>query len=74
VMGKEPVFSHGNPVGYVTSAAYGYSVGRTIAYAFMPVALARPGEPIEIEYFGERLSAHVVTEPCFDPEGSRVRA
>jgi glycine cleavage system aminomethyltransferase T len=74
VMGKEPVFSHGNPVGYVTSAAYGYSVGRTIAYVFMPVALARPGEPIEIEYFGERLSAHVVTEPCFDPQGSRVRA
>jgi glycine cleavage system aminomethyltransferase T len=74
VMGKEPVFSNGNPVGYVTSAAYGYSVGRTIAYVFMPVALARPGEPIEIEYFGERLSAHVVTEPCFDPEGSRVRA
>ncbi len=74
VMGKEPVFSNSNPVGYVTSAAYGYSVGRTIAYVFMPVALARPGEPIEIEYFGERLSAHVVTEPCFDPEGSRVRA
>jgi len=73
-MGKEPVFSHGNPVGYVTSAAYGYSVGRTIAYVFMPVALARPGEPIEIEYFGDRLSAHVVTEPCFDPQGSRVRA
>jgi glycine cleavage system aminomethyltransferase T len=41
---------------------------------FMPVALARPGEPIEIEYFGDRLSAHVVTEPCFDPQGSRVRA
>jgi glycine cleavage system aminomethyltransferase T len=74
VMGKEPVFSRSDPVGYVTSAAYGYSVGRTIAYVFLPVALARPGEAVEIEYFGERLPAHVVTEPCFDPQGSRVRA
>jgi glycine cleavage system aminomethyltransferase T len=73
VMGKEPVFSGGNPVGYVTSAAYGYSVGRTIAYAFLAVALAGPGTALEIEYFGERLAAHVVTEPCFDPQGSRVR-
>jgi dimethylglycine oxidase len=73
VMGKEPVYSDGNPAGYVTSAAYGYTVGRTIAYAFLPVALAAPGAAVEIEYFGERLPAHVVSEPCFDPQGSRVR-
>ncbi|MFI1052971.1 glycine cleavage T C-terminal barrel domain-containing protein, partial [Streptomyces griseoruber] len=35
VMGKEPVYDGDRPVGYVTSAAYGYTVGKGIAYAWL---------------------------------------
>ncbi|MDY7106256.1 MAG: FAD-dependent oxidoreductase [Actinomycetota bacterium] len=73
VMGSEPVFRDGEAVGYVTSAAYGPSVRASIAYAWLPTAVAEPATRVEIEYFGERLSAVVATEPLFDPEMKRMR-
>lgn len=73
VLGKEPVFAGGSPVGYVTSASYGYSIGRTVAYAWLPGALAVPGTAVAVEYFGERLPATVAAEPLFDPRMDRIR-
>jgi glycine cleavage system aminomethyltransferase T len=74
VMGSEPVFAGGRPVGYVTSAARGYSIGKNIAYAWLPANVAVPGTPVEIEYFGERVQAVVAAEPLFDPEMKRIRS
>ena len=73
-MGKEPVLVDGRPAGYVTSAAFGYSTGCSIAYAWLPAEAARPGTPVEIEYFGERLPAVVAEEPLFDREMARLRS
>ncbi|WP_152627656.1 GcvT family protein [Streptacidiphilus melanogenes] len=74
VMGKEPVRAEGAPVGYVTSAAYGYTIGKSIAYAWLPASLAAPGTRVGIEYFGEVLPAVVAKEPLFDPGMARIRA
>ncbi len=74
VLGREPVLHAGKPVGYVTSANSGYSVGRNIAYALLPAALAVPGCAVEIEYFDAALPATVAAEPLFDPHGARLRA
>ncbi|WP_030434487.1 GcvT family protein [Actinoplanes subtropicus] len=73
VLGKEPVFAAGRPVGYVTSASYGYSIGRTVVYAWLPGELSVPGTPLAVEYFGERLPATVAAEPLFDPQMERIR-
>ncbi|WP_432040014.1 GcvT family protein [Streptomyces cucumeris] len=73
VMGSEPVFVDGVPAGYVTSAAYGYTVGRTVAYAWLPAAAAVPGTAVHIEYFGEKVPATVAEEPLFDPRMTRIR-
>jgi glycine cleavage system aminomethyltransferase T len=73
-MGKEPVFADGRPVGYVTSAAFGYTIGRSIAYAWLPADCATPGQRVEIESFGERWPATVAEEPLFDPQMSRLRS
>jgi glycine cleavage system aminomethyltransferase T/glycine/D-amino acid oxidase-like deaminating enzyme len=73
VMGSEPVYSDGKAVGFVTSAAYGYSVGRGVTYAWVPPALAASGTALEIEYFGERLAATVAPDVLFDPEMTRLR-
>ncbi|WP_433831669.1 GcvT family protein [Actinoplanes sp. CA-015351] len=74
VMGKEPVFAGGTPVGYVTSASYGYTIGRTVAYAWLPASLSVPGTAVTVEYFGERLPATVAAEPLFDPKMERIRS
>ncbi|MFI0446300.1 FAD-dependent oxidoreductase [Actinomadura sp. 6N118] len=73
VMGKEPVFANGAPVGYVTSAAWGYTIGRGIAYAWLPSTLATPGTALEIGYFDRRIPATVAVEPLFDPGMERLR-
>ncbi|MFF3270854.1 FAD-dependent oxidoreductase [Streptomyces chrestomyceticus] len=73
VLGKEPVYVDGAPAGYVTSAAYGYSVGRTVAYAWLPSRAAVPGTAVHIEYFGEKAAATVAVEPLFDPTMERIR-
>ena len=73
VMGKEPVYIDSEPVGYVTSAAYGYSVGASIAYAWLPAAATAPGTPATVEYFGNRLPARVAAEPLFDAAMAHIR-
>ncbi|MGH2635870.1 MAG: GcvT family protein [Actinomycetota bacterium] len=74
VMGKEPIRANGEVVAYVTSAGYGYSIGRGIVYAYLPVELAVEGTKVEVEYFDERFAATVAAEPLFDPKGERLRA
>ncbi|RZQ63663.1 GcvT family protein [Amycolatopsis suaedae] len=74
VLGNEPVYADGRPAGYVTSAGYGYTIGRNIAYAWLPAEASTPGRQVEIEYFGERIPAVVSEEPLFDPEMTRLRS
>ncbi|MEU7664048.1 FAD-dependent oxidoreductase [Streptomyces lincolnensis] len=73
VMGKEPVYDGDRAVGYVTSAAYGYTIGKGIAYAWLPAELAVPGRTLHIGYFDRRIEAIVAEEPLFDPAMSRLR-
>ncbi|MBO8190192.1 GcvT family protein [Streptomyces oryzae] len=73
VMGKEPVYDGGRPVGYVTSAAFGYTIGKGIAYAWLPAELAVTGRALTIGYFDQRVPAVVAEEPLFDPKMQRLR-
>ncbi|MFM9441385.1 FAD-dependent oxidoreductase [Streptomyces acidiscabies] len=73
VLGKEPVYDGERAVGYVTSAAYGYTIGKGIAYAWLPAELAVPGTELRIGYFDRRVEAVVAEEPLFDPTMSRLR-
>lgn len=73
VLGKEPVFAGGEPVGYVTSAAYGYTIAKGIAYAWLPLEVAEVGTEVEIGYFDKRVRAVVTAEPLFDPKMTRLR-
>jgi len=73
VMGKEPIRHDGHVVSYVTSAAYGYSIGRGITYGYLPADLAVEGTPIEIDYFDDRVAATVAADPLWDPKGERLK-
>jgi 4-methylaminobutanoate oxidase (formaldehyde-forming) len=58
----------------VTSGGFGYSVGLSIAYAYLPAELANPGTAVEIEFFGEWVAGLVTAEPLWDPRGERIRS
>ena len=71
-LGSEPVRTSDALVGRVTSGGYGYTVGRSIAFAYVPSANAVPGERVEVEIFGEWVGGEVAPEPLFDPAGERL--
>ncbi|MGH8862395.1 MAG: GcvT family protein [Jatrophihabitantaceae bacterium] len=71
VVGSEPVRLAGEVVGRVTSGGFGYSLGESIAYAYLPVA-AGAGSRVEIDLFGTWVPGTVRAEPLFDPSGDRV--
>jgi 4-methylaminobutanoate oxidase (formaldehyde-forming) len=72
-LGNEPVRVDGQIRGRVTSGGYGYSVQRSIAYAYLPVELG-VGTRVEVDIFGRWVAGEVAREPLFDPSGERVRA
>lgn len=72
VLGKEPVFFDDVAVGYVTSAAFGYTIRKPIAYAWLPSKVVE-GDKVSVEYFGRRVPATVTAEPLYDPQMSRLR-
>ena len=72
--GGEPVRAEGQVVGRVTSGGFGYSVGRSIAYAYLPAGLVTPGTEVAVEVFGDWIPGAVAAEPLWDPRGERIRS
>jgi 4-methylaminobutanoate oxidase (formaldehyde-forming) len=72
-LGSEPVRIGAEPVGRVTSGGYGYTVERSIAYAYVPADRAGSSTAVEIEIFGEAVPGSVAEEPLYDPKGERLR-
>ena len=71
VLGKEPVFRNGQVAGYVTNAAFGYTIRKPIAYAWLPKDV-NEGDSVTIEYFSRKITATVVSDPLYDPQGRRL--
>ena len=72
-LGSEPVRVGGELVGRVTSGGFGYTVGSSIAYAYLP-AEDDVGTEVAVEIFGTWVEGEVAAEPLFDPGGEIVRA
>ncbi|CAG1015863.1 4-methylaminobutanoate oxidase (formaldehyde-forming) [Anaerolineales bacterium] len=74
-LGKEPIRTKdGKIIGWVASGGFGYSVGKSMAYAYLPIEQSKPGTKLEIEFFGEPMEVEVVQAPLWDPKGERIRA
>lgn len=77
--GDEPILRDGKLVGWVTSAAFGHTLGRAVAIGYV-----RHAEPVdqafiesgayEIEIAGERLRARAHFRAPYDPASTRMRA
>jgi len=73
--GGEPIFlPDGTPVGQVTSGAYGYSVGMSLALGYVKAGTAKSGDALTVAILGQPHPAVLLERPPFDPEGRRLRA
>jgi glycine cleavage system aminomethyltransferase T len=59
-------------LGYVVAGDYGYSVGESIAYAYLPTEYADAGTDVRVLCEGETYDATVRDEPLFDPERAKL--
>jgi hypothetical protein len=60
-------------VGQVSSGGYGYSVGKSLALAYLKAGRVAPGETVHVAILGRPHTARRLAEAPFDPEGLRLR-
>jgi dimethylglycine dehydrogenase len=69
------VWADGAIVGEVTTAAYGYRIGASVALAMLKPEVVVPGTKVEVEVYGERRAATVRGDSAlWDPANERLRA
>jgi glycine cleavage system aminomethyltransferase T/glycine/D-amino acid oxidase-like deaminating enzyme len=73
IYGGEAVDDGRGVVGRVRSCAFGFTVRRNIALAYLPSAFG-PGSEVGVEVFGELIPAEVAEDVVVDPEHTRVRS
>ena len=64
--GAEAILHDGKPVGVTTSAGWGHTVQKWIAYGYLPAGLAK-ADAFEIEAFCERRPARRIDGAPYDP-------
>jgi dimethylglycine dehydrogenase len=69
--GGEPIFKDGVGIGRVTSGAYGYTVGMSLALGFVKGATA--GDEVDVIVLGKPHKARILSEPPFDAGGKILR-
>ena len=71
---SESVWYDGQPIGSITSAGYGHTVNKPLAFAYINPAYAASGTELEVLILGEYCPAVVRDQAVFDPENERPRA
>ena len=73
LVGKEPLLDGDRAIGYVTSAGYGATVGKSVLYGYLPVKYAEPGTTLSVWTDGHAEPVVVSAEPLFDPGMERLK-
>lgn len=71
--GYEPVWQGESLVGFVTSGAYGHTVGKSLAMAMVDTDLTEPGTDLSVHVVGKECPAKVVPPSPYDPSGTAMR-
>jgi glycine cleavage system aminomethyltransferase T/glycine/D-amino acid oxidase-like deaminating enzyme len=72
MLSGRPVTKEGEAIGYVQAGNYGYSIGESIAYTYVPDEYAAAGTSVTVHCEGETYDATVRDEPLFDPGRERI--
>lgn len=73
IYGGEAVYYGGKVVTRVRSGGYGYTLGKNILYAYLPLELAKAGTHLEMDLIEGRKQGQVTSTVLFDPKGEHLR-
>ncbi len=71
--GGETIYLNGEYVSLTTSGNFGHSVGKSIAFGYLPADIAKQ-QNFEIEAFGKRYAARRQDACLYDPDMERLKA
>ena len=71
--GGEAVLARGECIGTVSSIAYGFSVEKLLAFAYLKPQYAVQGTRVDVVIMGQSRAATVQTEAAYDPDNLRPR-
>lgn len=79
LVGRETILRDGQPVGYLTSGGYGYTVGQSIGFGYVRHAGGVSDDWLaagryDLVIAGTTTPAQLAMRPLYDPEGLRIRA
>ena len=66
--GGEAVLLDGRVVGSTASVAYGQTVGKILAFAYLKPEAAKAGTQLEVVIHGQPRAARVLDKPAYDPD------
>ena len=73
LQGSAPVVYKGELLGVTTSGGYGYTVGKTICYAYLPVGHMDHGDEYEIEIYKTLYKAKIEkNRALYDPKREKI--
>jgi 4-methylaminobutanoate oxidase (formaldehyde-forming) len=73
IYGGEAVLAGGEVVSRLRSCAYGFTVNKNLAYAYLPAEM-KPGAEAEVEVFGRLVPALVMPDSVLSKIESRPQA
>jgi dimethylglycine dehydrogenase len=72
--GYEPIWRKDDYAGYVTSGAYGHTVGKSLALAYLKTPfLDSANDEFSVHILDQRRPARILSAAPYDPSGSRMR-
>ena len=72
--GDEPVLAGEQVVGFLSSAAYGFRVSKSLALGYMHAAHHGTHEALSIDILGKRCGVKLLAAAAFDPLASRMKS
>ncbi|MCE8514969.1 GcvT family protein [Ruegeria pomeroyi] len=72
--GGEAVLLDGKVVGSTASVAYGHTVGKILAFAYVKPQVNVPGTEVEVIIAGQPRKGRILGAPAYDPDNARPRA
>jgi glycine cleavage system aminomethyltransferase T len=72
LLSGRPVLVDGEAQGYVQAADFGYTIGESIAYTYLPTEYTEAGTDVQVRCEGELYDATVRNEPLFDPGREKI--
>ncbi len=74
----EPILRDGEVVGYLTSGAYGHTLGGAVGLGYVPCKDEKAADVLaskyEIDVAGTKVEAEASLKPMYDPKSERVKA